>query len=342
MSHMSWVTRSDGMGEEAVDIHLCTRFVLADPEVDNEADYKSIYYHDRVKDHRIHDHRHEYECSDENCASVRSVSEGVGFVEPLFAAVDIFSMHRKLPQELDEYLSNVMFEYEVRLLGGPHDRRSLPANLRSSVLVIAENTSVAFQVFDIHGNLMASGDERSLASKFGELEDFKAGIRNLWPPHLLSDAERDYVRNRVASLMEIALPEPDLAREALQGKLTRLRNRPTLPKPKWDLSPRKATVDGKIVKIRQLMFANITLRSYTRENAVNQFKILNSLETNGWAGSIANPLENDKENIKADQTVDDINKNLIIDTPIRITIRKGRISWKLQSSSPLFSLFFVE
>jgi hypothetical protein len=87
---------------------------------------------------------------------------------------------------------------------------------------------------------------------------------------------------------------------------------PEKPRPHWDRVR------------RQLSYQGILCRRYPRENAPNQFTILDTFQKAGWPNSIESPF---KSVWTLRETIDELNSSLDEASPIRFKVQKGRPAW---------------
>jgi len=139
--------------------------------------------------------------------------------------------------------------------------------------------------------------------------------------------------NRTSDVLERARTELELAnleRDALFHRLaaanafagtdtggTRIEE---CPRPRWDSD--RLTLD----------YGETVCRHYKRRNAPNQFKVLSAFQTANWSRSIASPFGFADRTLS--ETIDEINRSLADDSPIRFGVEERRPIWVLRSPLP--------
>jgi hypothetical protein len=88
-------------------------------------------------------------------------------------------------------------------------------------------------------------------------------------------------------------------------------------RPRWDRLKRELTFEG------------VTLRSYVKDNATNQFKLLDAFEECGWKRMVESPFKGDDRQLR--ETVDSLREGLPADCPVMFQVEQRRPVWDLIS-----------
>jgi hypothetical protein len=91
---------------------------------------------------------------------------------------------------------------------------------------------------------------------------------------------------------------------------------PEDPRPAWDRVQRQLTYEG------------IVCRRYKRENAENQFSVLDAFQTKEWPHSIDSPFK--LLDLTLRQTIFELNRGLEEASPIGFRVEKRRPAWYLR------------
>jgi hypothetical protein len=78
---------------------------------------------------------------------------------------------------------------------------------------------------------------------------------------------------------------------------------------------------------RELTFKGLIIRSYARDNAPNQFKLLDAFQASGWSHAIESPFKNDERQLR--ETVAHLQRDLAPDCPISFRVARRRPVWNL-------------
>jgi hypothetical protein len=96
---------------------------------------------------------------------------------------------------------------DVRLYPSVADKSEIPAG-KNLIVVAALGQVLHFLMFDGDGKLAVDTDERKLQEHSRQIEDLRKQLVNLWPPHPLSESEKNLLSTAVSAIVRHTIPVP--------------------------------------------------------------------------------------------------------------------------------------
>ena len=96
---------------------------------------------------------------------------------------------------------------QLRLMPGLNDAGDIPKVGKNLVVLALVNQILRIRIFGRDGRLELDGDEKELAERHVNIDNFKGRIESFWPPHELTESERDQVLTNLTSIFECKFME---------------------------------------------------------------------------------------------------------------------------------------
>ena len=93
--------------------------------------------------------------------------------------------------------------YDLRLMSSVNDVSGIPTEGKSLIIVAAVKNVLHFRIFDRDGQMVVDTDETKLTKQAGPIEDLRKQLESLWPPHGLTESEKDRVIAAVTSILRV-------------------------------------------------------------------------------------------------------------------------------------------
>jgi hypothetical protein len=108
------------------------------------------------------------------------------------------------PSVLDdmEYFCDEHGKFDLRLISAVQSASSIPAEGKNLVVVAAVDQVLHFRILDGDGKMVVDTDERRLTERVRPIEDLKDELKDLWPPHELTEGEKGRVIASVTSIID--------------------------------------------------------------------------------------------------------------------------------------------
>ena len=91
---------------------------------------------------------------------------------------------------------------DLRLLSAMNDVSGIPTTGKNLIILAVVQDVLHFRIFDGHGAMVVDTDEgKRRAELTGEIEDLKLLLEKLWPPHGLTNIEKDQVVTAITSIV---------------------------------------------------------------------------------------------------------------------------------------------
>jgi hypothetical protein len=91
--------------------------------------------------------------------------------------------------------------FDLQLLSNLNKVSDLPTSGTDLIIVAPVQNVLHFRVFDSDGRMVVDTDETKLPNQAGPIAELKQLLQNLWPPHQLTEAEKDQVITAVTSIL---------------------------------------------------------------------------------------------------------------------------------------------
>jgi len=108
-----------------------------------------------------------------------------------------------------EVLHDLRQRYDLRLISSEKDVSDVPTKGKELIIVAAADDALHFRIFDGDGELVVEIDEKRLAAQARQIEDLRRQLVGLWPPHWLTDSEKDQIITAVTSMFGDTLRRTD-------------------------------------------------------------------------------------------------------------------------------------
>ena len=142
---------------------------------------------------------------------VNILTAGTGMEEHNNYAVEFIEAVRELKRRLPSCktsggVSNVSFGYrsradDLRLMSSVKAVSDIPIEGKNLTIVADLNDVLLFRIFDGDGKLAVDKDEEGLTQKTLQIEDLRKKLVGLWPPHELTEDEKNRVIAAVTSIV---------------------------------------------------------------------------------------------------------------------------------------------
>ena len=111
------------------------------------------------------------------------------------------AMAGRFYQFAQEHLTLGFNGFALRLMSPVSGVRDIPTEGKNLVVVAALENVLYFRIFDGDGKIVVDTDETKLAAQSGAIAYLKKQLEDLWPPHELTEGEKDRVINSVTSIV---------------------------------------------------------------------------------------------------------------------------------------------
>ncbi len=91
--------------------------------------------------------------------------------------------------------------FDVKLMGSLNDAKLIPTTGKELIIVARVNSVLHFRIFGLNGERIVDADEQQLTEQVEQIKGLKERLKTLWPPHKLTQREKDRVTKAVGSIV---------------------------------------------------------------------------------------------------------------------------------------------
>ena len=99
---------------------------------------------------------------------------------------------------------------DLRLMSPVEDSGAIPTKGKNLIVVAAVDQVLHYRIFDGDGKRVVNTDEKKLTERSRQIENFRKHLESLWPPHELTENEKQRIVSAVASIVGQPQPKPRL------------------------------------------------------------------------------------------------------------------------------------
>ena len=90
---------------------------------------------------------------------------------------------------------------DLQLMPSVNGQRGIPIAGKSLIIVADVGHVLHFRIFDSDGKRVVDTDAKKLSEQTRQIEDFRKQLESLWPPHGVTQSEKEQVISAVTSIV---------------------------------------------------------------------------------------------------------------------------------------------